>query len=307
MTLEFVKEILLPEDNGDEGFDHAAVNVKTRKLYVAHTANDALDIIDLSNDRYIYSIDNLKGVAGVLVSQEKELVFTSNRGENTISILHTLKKEKATKVEVGIMPNGLAFDSSRGTLIAANVGMAKSKQGYTLSIVNINSNKPSEEISVNGRTRWALYDSKSDAFYVNIKEPSEIAILDASNVSFVSKTIPIPAVGPHGLDIDNDSGTLFCACDDGTLFSIDAKTGEVLKRNKLNGAPDVIFLNKKLNHLYVAIGDPGLIEVFDSKKLERISSIKTGFGAHTIAFDEMTDSVYVFKPESHSATHYHDH
>jgi len=79
MTLEFVKEILLPENKGDEGFDHAAVNVKARKLYVAHTSNDALDVIDLSSGKYIYSVDKLKGISGVIVSRERDLVFTSNR------------------------------------------------------------------------------------------------------------------------------------------------------------------------------------------------------------------------------------
>jgi hypothetical protein len=37
-------------------------------LYVAHTTNDALDIIDCVQDRCLYSIENLTGVPGTLVS-----------------------------------------------------------------------------------------------------------------------------------------------------------------------------------------------------------------------------------------------
>jgi hypothetical protein len=56
------------------------------RLYVAHTANDALDVLDSINDRYLHSILELTGVAGALVSDEQNLIFTSNRGENTAGI-----------------------------------------------------------------------------------------------------------------------------------------------------------------------------------------------------------------------------
>jgi len=49
-------------------------------------------------------------VAGALVSQARELVFTSNRGENTIAIFDPEAEADIAKVEVGIKPNGLAFD-----------------------------------------------------------------------------------------------------------------------------------------------------------------------------------------------------
>ena len=39
------------------GFDHAAFHRETRRLYVAHTANDALDIIDLDTGRYVRSFE----------------------------------------------------------------------------------------------------------------------------------------------------------------------------------------------------------------------------------------------------------
>jgi hypothetical protein len=42
----------LPEHAGPGGFDHAAVHGRLRRLYVAHTANDAVDVIDLDADRH---------------------------------------------------------------------------------------------------------------------------------------------------------------------------------------------------------------------------------------------------------------
>src|SRR6185295_5284137 len=86
MTLEHLGYIDLPEHLKPGGFDHAAVHRASGRLYIAHTVNDALDVMDCVTDRYLHSIPNLKGVAGALVSDECNLVFTSNRGENTVGI-----------------------------------------------------------------------------------------------------------------------------------------------------------------------------------------------------------------------------
>ena len=112
----------LPEHRGAGGFDHAAVHRGLRRMYVAHTANDALDVIDLDESRYVGSIEGLTGVAGALVAESRDRVFTSNRGEDTVGILDARRPGSLTKVPVGRRPNGMAFDPVRRTLLVANVG-----------------------------------------------------------------------------------------------------------------------------------------------------------------------------------------
>jgi len=82
------------------------------------------------------------------------------------------------------------------------------------------------------------------------------------------------------------------------------ETGHVEKSAPLSGVPDVVFFNAELNHVYVAVGDPGVIDVFDALALHRIATVKTGPGAHTIGFDAARNTVYAFLPESHAAAVY---
>ena len=86
MSLKLKGYLLLPAHIKPGGFDHAAVHAGRSQLYVAHTCNDTVDVIDCGNDRYLHSIPNLTGVAGALVSDDHNLIFTSNRGEDTVSI-----------------------------------------------------------------------------------------------------------------------------------------------------------------------------------------------------------------------------
>jgi hypothetical protein len=46
MALRLTGHIDLPAHAGRGGFDHAAIHERTRRLYVAHTANDAVDVVD---------------------------------------------------------------------------------------------------------------------------------------------------------------------------------------------------------------------------------------------------------------------
>jgi hypothetical protein len=61
-------------------------------------------------------------VAGALVSDARQLVFTSNRGEHTVGIFAPDAEETPVKVPVGIGPHGLAHDPGRNLLLAATVG-----------------------------------------------------------------------------------------------------------------------------------------------------------------------------------------
>src|SRR5258708_11140589 len=107
--LKFEAYLALPANTSPGGLDHAAIHQAARRLYVAHTSNNAVDVIDCQSDRYLHSIPGLVGVAGALVSDERDLVFTSNRGEDTISIFSPENEPGAVRVGVRRHPNRLSF------------------------------------------------------------------------------------------------------------------------------------------------------------------------------------------------------
>ena len=84
--LQHIGYIALPAHSGKGGFDHAAVHASSGHVYVAHTANDALDVFDPASERHLFSVPGLAGVAGVLVSDESQLIIASARAEDTIGI-----------------------------------------------------------------------------------------------------------------------------------------------------------------------------------------------------------------------------
>ncbi len=301
MSLTPLGMIELPANSKAGGFDHAAVHRASSRLYVAHTANDALDVIDCATDTFLHSIPNLGGVAGALVSDETMQVFTSNRGENSVGIFAPGDEATLVKVGVGLKPNGLAFDAQRSLLLAANVGDPAQPETHTLSVVDVSQRRMIASIPVPGRTRWTIFDPSTSRFFVNIAQPAQIVIVESADPTHITRSFAIPAEGPHGLDFDPATHRLFCACDGRVLVTLDASSGALLNAAGLSGVPDVIFFNAALKRLYVAIGEPGVIDVFDTTTMNRVAVVSTERGAHTIAFDAERNKVYAFLPQTHRA------
>ena len=301
MSLKHLGYIDLPDHVGQGGFDHAAVDRERGLLYVAHTANDALDVIDVRSGKYVRSVADLTGVAGALVDESQHLVFTSNRGEDTVGIFTAEGEVTLAKIKVGVRPNGLAYDPDRRVLLCANVGNPPSSGPPSVTLIDVPEKAVLATVPMPGRTRWTVYDPEQHLFFVNVADPPVIAVLDARDPDQIARQISVPARGPHGLDFDRSRSRLYCACDQGKLVALDSHTGAVIARLDLSGPPDVIFLNSLRSHLYVAVGDPGVIDIVDLSGWVKVGTVATEEGAHTIALDEGQHRVYAFLPRTHRA------
>jgi len=284
------------------GFDHADVYRAERRMYVAHTGADRVDVLDCRRLEYLYSLDDLPGVAGVLIDERDDLLFTSDRGAARVSLFRCSDDQLLSQLAVGPHPNGLAYDQARRRLYSFNLGEPLG-ENCTASVIDCDSLQVVAELALPGRPRWAAYDAERDVVYANIREPSQILLIDAQRAVVVGAYV-VPAAGPHGLWLDR--GRLFCAADGGALVVLDRDNGRVLSSLPLPGEPDVIMHDADLRRLYVAIGDPGVVCSFDSEELEHIETIGTEAGAHTLGWEQDSRCLYVFCPSSCGAAIYEE-
>lgn len=292
MSLEPVGFIRLP--GGERtGFDHA--DAYLGRVYVAHTATDAVDVIDCRSNTYLRSLSGLTGVAGVLIDAERDLLFTSDRAAARVSIFRCSDEALLARIGVGPRPNGLAFDPARRWLYSFNLGEPPGTNS-TASVISIDERRVIRTISLPGRPRWAVFDPARDRVFVAIQSPAILVGIDPGTLAESSR-IEVGAEGPHGLALDG--GRLFCAADGGELVVIEGPS--VTKRLPLRGGPDVVMHDQPGQRLYVAIGAPGMVTAFDTRTLTEIGSIDTEPGAHTIGWDPSTSQLYVFAPQSGGA------
>jgi len=286
------------------GFDHADVYLDGQgsRLYLAHTGADRVDVIDCSAGVYLRSLPDHPGVAGVLIDSSADLLFTSDRGADRVGIYQCSDETLMARVDVGAHPNGLAFDPVRGRLFCFNLGEPLGRD-CTASVVDIGRRQVVATLGLTGRPRWAAYDPATDQVYVNIADPAQILAIDAG-MAVIERAIDVPAAGPHGLWVHD--GRLFCAADGAALVVLDRDSGAVETTMHLPGVPDVIMHDAALGHLYIAIGDPGVICVADTTRMCLLGTTPTEPGAHTLALDPRQHAVYAFLPTTSRAAVYLD-
>src|SRR2546423_545057 len=89
-----------------------------------------------------YELDDpalqLLAVAGVLVDEEHDLLFSSDRGAGRVSIFRCSDEQLHGQVEVGPHPNGLAYDRARRRLNSFNLGEPLGEH-WTASVVELDS------------------------------------------------------------------------------------------------------------------------------------------------------------------------
>ena len=301
MSLTRIDFIPIPP-GAEPGFDHADTHTANRRTYVAHTGADRVDILDCEALKHLGTLPDLPGVAGVLIAEDDDLLFASDRGCARVSIFRCSTEHLLGQVGVDPHPNGLAYDPLRRQLYSFNLGEPLG-EGCTASVVALDSMAVVDVLPLPGRPRWAVHDPDRDRIYVNIRQPAEIAVIDCQRLE-IERSLRVSCDGPHGLWLHR--GLLFCAADGGTLVVLNRDDGDVVASLPLPGVPDVIMHDPELRRLYVAIGDPGLICSFDSHRLEPLETVETEPGAHTTGWDPVDKRLFVFCPESSGAAVYEE-
>lgn len=282
------------------GFDHGDVDAGSGRVFVAHTANDTIEVIDPERLEVARTVPGCPEGSGVLCTRgASPLVFAAARGAGKVLMLDSVTCQLRNEVAVGPKPNGLAWDSQRQQLLVADVDdfqarLVASHSGVTLA-----------STLLPGRPRWCVFDAARDRFLVNVREPACVVAL-AGGTATLQAQIVVSAAGPHGLDLDPDAHRAFVACDAGVVVTLDLTRDLEIARLPIDGEPDAIWFNAERQRLYVAIGQPGVIDVVDCQRMTVIERLTTEAGAHTTAFDVRRQLLYVFLPRSCRAAVYQE-
>lgn len=287
MTLKIIGTIAIPGGEGSE-FDHAAFDMKSRRVFIAHTARDCIEVIDHDAGRHIATLPGFPGVAGAVADDGHILV--TNRGSASVALLDANSLKTQATFKTGVRPNGAVIVARSGLAIAACIG--DDKEAPTLHLFGLSDQKH-VSIELPGRPRWCVTDAAAERLFLCIREPSMVLVARLPNLGAVTHW-EIPSSGAHGLDIDHSRGRLYVACDDSTLVEMSSTTGEVTNVWPIAGPPDVTFFNPASGFVHVAIGEPGLVETIDPRTGHGTQTV-TGMGAHTTAL-VAPDRLYVISP-----------
>ena len=98
MPLKSLGVVEIP-NGANSDFDHAAFDPTTRRVFIAHTACDSIEVIDHDAKKHIATLPGFPGVAGAVADDGD--ILTTNRSAATITWL-----DAATYKTKAVFPSG---------------------------------------------------------------------------------------------------------------------------------------------------------------------------------------------------------
>jgi YVTN family beta-propeller protein len=271
---------------GGARWDYAYLDSNNHRLYVSHGTQT--EVIDTAADKVVGTIPGTNGVHGIAIADELGKGFTSDGGDNDVTVFD-LKTLKVTgKVKTGQNPDAIIYEP-----VSKRVFTFNGKSSDSTAIDAKTGEVITASIPVGGKPEFAQVDGKGH-IYANIEDKGEIVEIDAKN-ALVSKRYSIaPCDEPSGLAIDPKKLTLFSVCGNKMMIVSDPASGKILAMPAIGAGPDGVAFDD--GYAFSANGNDGNITMVGETspgKYEPVATITTMRGARTIASDQKAHKLYL--------------
>jgi DNA-binding beta-propeller fold protein YncE len=221
--------------------------------------------------------------------------FTTNSGDQTVTMfdLKTLSVVKQIKVGPGL--DGIMYDEPDDKVILTNhsrpIGTLTAidpKSGDIVATVDLEDTAP----------EGAAADGKGHIF-VNNEGKNTIQVIDVKTWKATASWPLAPCEGPTGIAYDKASNRIFSGCS-GTSVVLDATTGKVVASIKNGTRVDALGWDAAKKLIYIPNGGEGNVPVVHQDSPDKytvVATVPTVAGAKTITVDPVTHNAYLFQPE----------
>ncbi len=272
---------------GTGGWDYLTVDSAARRLYLSHS--DRVEVVDIDHQKVIGTIPKTEGVHGIAIAPDLHRGFVSNGRAGTMTIFDLDKLTTIAEVKVtGDNPDAILYDLATKHVFTFN------GRGQNATVLD-GDGKVIATIPLGGKPEFAQSDLAGHVF-VNIEDKSEIADIDAKNLTVVHRWPLAPCEEPSGLAIDRPHHRLFSVCSNQKMVVVDNQSGAVVASVAIGKGVDGGAFDEKRQMAFSSNGADGTITVVrevSPSEFNIADTVPTARGARTIAVDEKTGSVFV--------------
>ena len=268
---------------GAGAFDYLTVDIAAKRLYVAHGTE--VVVIDTANNAITGRIADTPRVHGIAIAPNGR-GYTSNGGENKVSVVDLATLQTLSKVETGANPDAILYEPKQKEIYAIN------HTGKSVTVIDTATNKAVATIPLAGVAETGAADPALGRVFVNIEDKNSIDVIDIATHKVIANWPVAPADGPTGLAIDTATHRLF-AGGGPSMVMIDAKTGKVVASAPICKGTDATFFDPGTKMAFSSCSDGHITAVrVDGDKLAVAQTIDTARGARTMALDPATHKIY---------------
>jgi DNA-binding beta-propeller fold protein YncE len=270
---------------GDTGWDYVRVDPDAQRIYLSR--GNHMMVVDETSGKVIGDIPDTMGIHGVAIATDLGKGFTSNGGENTVTVFDLKTFKPTGKIKVtGMNPDSIIYDPATKRVFTMN------GRSSNATVIDATNGNVVGTVDLGGKPEEPALDGKGNMF-VNLEDKSSILEFDTKTLA-VKGTWPLaPCEGPSALSVDAPHRRLFVACDK-VLAVVNADTGKVVASPPIGGDPDGDGFDPSTGMIFASCRE-GLLSIIHQDgpdKYTVVDNVMTQFGARTMALDPKTHHVF---------------
>ena len=278
---------------GEGGTDYVTVESATGRVFVSRS--DHMMVVEGATGKVLGDIPNTPGVHGAGIVTKVGHGFTTNGGNETVTMFDLKTLAVIKQIHVGPGLDGIMYDEPDDKVILTNhsrpIGTLTAldpKTGDIVATVELEDTAP----------EGAAADGKGHV-YVNNESKNTIQVIDVKTWKATSSWPLAPCQGPTGIAYDKTSNRIFSGCNR-TSVVVDPASGKVVATINNGTRVDALGWDPARKLIFIPNGGEGNVTVVHQESADKytvVATVDTFAGAKTITVDQKTHNVYLFQPE----------
>jgi YVTN family beta-propeller protein len=278
---------------GEGGTDYVTAEPATGRVFVSRGTH--MMVVEGATGKVLGDIPDTPGVHGAGIVTKAGHGFTTNGGDQTVTMFDLTTLEIIKKIKIGPGLDGIMYDEADDKVILTNhsrpIGTLTAldpKTGDVVATVELEDTAP----------EGAAADGKGHIF-VNNEGKNTIQVIDVATWKATASWPTAPCEGPTGIAYDKVANRIFSGCNK-TSIVVDASTGKVVATIPNGTRVDALGWDPEKKLIFIPNGGEGNVTVVHQDSADKytvVATVTTFQGAKTITVDPKTHNAYLFQPE----------
>ncbi len=225
--LKLIHSTPLPGFEGD--FDHFAVDLKGKQLFVSAEKHHSVEIFNLDGE-HTGSITEVTTPHTLAFDIKKNNLIVADGGDNAIKFFGAKDHQLIKRVPVAADPDAGIYDAEKRIFYVGNGGKPDHKDSSFISLISVDDMTETAKIEVPSANLEAMaINRKANLMYVNMRDKKQVGVVNLSTKAF-EKAWTVPELNLNTpLTFDAKNNRIFIAGrKPGKLFVLNSNNGEVV-------------------------------------------------------------------------------
>jgi len=293
LPLKLVATTPLPNFTGD--FDHFAVDVKGKRLFLTAEDHMTVEVFDLEGKR-LHSITGFGQPHAAVVLSDSNIIVTDGDGFGRVALVNgtDYKIMRTIKLPNGV--DGAVFNPVDQYYYVESGSDDEGAKTHVINIIDTKAFKLAGQITLPGNHSEAMaIDKAGKKMYINLTGEDKVGVVDLESRKLIAQW-PVPdAQTANALVLDEPNHRVFIATRKPAKFFVyDTDTGKVVTTLPCAELHDDMWFDTAKKRIYITGTE--ITTVLDQKDADHyvhVADVPTGFRAKTSILVPELNRLYI--------------